>query len=113
MHSTTRASAILIVCVLLSVVAQSATAASDGGWILWEKTTYFGQEPAELVRQGFSDRWSVVDGYDTAADCHAASRVKAESLDKTTNEFSAKLKPVGFVNINRCFPVGFDPRKMT
>ena len=100
--------------VLLGLLLGSTVtvAASDGGWILWEVTKYLGDDGAKLAREGYSDRWSAVDGYDTAADCHAAAKVKAETSDKVTNEHTATIKPVAFIVINRCFPVAFDPSTM-
>jgi hypothetical protein len=101
-------------CIALFVVSfmGSVASASDGGWILWEKTLYFanGLDEAQLAKQGYSDRWTPSDGYDTAVDCHAAAKIKAQSVDPALNERSVGLKPVGFVRGNFCFPLGFDPR---
>lgn len=99
---------IAITVVLLCVVAPLAVA-SDGGWLLWELTTYFRQDGAD-PGNGYGDRWSVYDGFDTAVDCHVAAKVKTDGWDKEINIRTAQRTPVGFVTTNKCFPVGFDPR---
>lgn len=103
--------AILIVGALLCFGGQRATA-SDGGWLLWVVTTYFRLDGVD-VGDGYRDRWAVYDGYDTAADCHAAAREKAETMDKAFNALTAKRTPIGFIDTNKCFPVGFDPRTIS
>jgi len=105
MQARTRAAVILIVAFLCGVAP--TTAASDGGWILWGLTVYMG-DAAELARQGFSDRWSVEDGFDTAVDCHAAVKGLTPLRDALNESTMKSTRPrySGY----RCFPIAFDPR---
>lgn len=81
--------------------------ASDCGWILWENTNYLSVENPDAH---YEDRWTFIDGYDTATDCHAAGKVRDE-LNKIINQRTAVLKPVSHVTTTKCFPVEFDPRE--
>lgn len=86
--------------------AARPASASIGGWILWVKTMYVGDQPDQ------ADRWTPADGYDTAVECHAAAKTEGTTMfaQELNKQIVAKGGSVSFVVTPLCFPGGFDPR---